>query len=269
LLAFINNRADDFLIGFYLGPTNLGYYSLAYRILSAMTNLLINSSNQVALPTFSRLQNDLERCRVAFCSATKFSSLLAFPIFCCIALLSKEFIKVLFGEQWMPSAPVLQILSIVGALRSVTYFKSSVFLAMGKPSWKLRLGLVSSTLNIVGFFIAVHWGIIAVAIAYLARACIMFPISQLVVSKLLYISFKKYLKQFIPSIISTMAMIGCMIFVSRLINDFSSLTAKIIYLSLAGFTAYVLMLHYFEPKFLGQVRGIAVLLLKRVQHQKN
>ncbi|ASC72504.1 Teichuronic acid biosynthesis protein TuaB [Halomicronema hongdechloris C2206] len=269
LLGFINNRADDFLIGFYLGPTSLGYYSLAYRILSAMTNLLINSSNQVALPTFSRLQNNLERCRIAFCSATKLSSALAFPTFCCIALLSPEFITLLFGEQWLPSVPVLQVLSIVGALRSVTYFKSSVFLAMGKPSWKLRLGVVSSTLNIVGFFVAVRWGIVAVSIAYLVRACIMFPISQLAVSKLISVSFNKYLKQFIPSVVSTLVMIFCMTLISNLTEDLSNLAIKILCVSSAGLTAYILALYCFEPKFFERIRGIGMLLLKRVQQEQN
>ncbi len=118
LLAFCNNRADDFLIGYYLGATSLGYYSLAYRILIAMTNLLVNSSSQVALPTFSRLQNDLDRFRNTFYRATQLTSALAFPIFCGVAILAPELIVLLFGEKWIPAIPVLQILAIVGALRS-------------------------------------------------------------------------------------------------------------------------------------------------------
>ncbi len=46
-------------------PCGVGYYSLAYRILTIMTYLLVNTSNQVTLPTFSCLQDDLEQLRFA------------------------------------------------------------------------------------------------------------------------------------------------------------------------------------------------------------
>lgn len=264
LLAFCNNRADDFLIGYYLGPTSLGYYSLAYRILTAMTNLLINSSNQVALPTFSRLQNDLERFQKAFYRATKFSSALAFPTFISVAILSPELISLLFGEQWLPSVPVLRILAFVGALRSVTYFKSSIFLAMGKLNWRLRLSMLSSVLNVVGFFVAVRWGIVAVAGAYLARACIFFPISQGAVSKLLKTPFSTYLQQFFPAVTSVTLMALAMEAVRALGENFLNPAGIIAVSSVAGASTYCILLYKLDSEIINQLwQMIAAAVRKR------
>src|SRR3990172_5899036 len=52
-LNFLNRHTDDLLIGYFLGPTMLGYYTVAYRLLRMMTELLTSVINAVALPTFS------------------------------------------------------------------------------------------------------------------------------------------------------------------------------------------------------------------------
>ena len=44
ILRFFNQRSDDFLIGFFLGTTALGYYTVAYRLLRLMVNILTNTT---------------------------------------------------------------------------------------------------------------------------------------------------------------------------------------------------------------------------------
>lgn len=205
-LSFINTRSDDFLIGYFLGTESLGYYSVAYRILTVMSQLLIGTSKQVALPTFSRLQLEPDRFRNAFYAATELTSAIAFPVFLGNATLAPEIVRAFFGEQWLPSVPVMQVLSFVGLFRTVTYFKSSVFMALGKPSWNLWLGLLSCLLNVTGFAIAVRWGIVAVAYAYLFRAFVLFPIGQWAISLLIKMPLLEYLQQFLSPLLSALTM---------------------------------------------------------------
>lgn len=252
LLVFCNDRMDDFLIGYFLGPVSLGYYSLAYRILIAMTSLLVNSSSQVALPTFARLQKDLSRCRAAFYQATKLTSALAFPVFTGVAVLAPELIVLLFGAKWLPAVPVLRVLMIVGALRSVTYFKGAIFLAMGKPHWRLRVGALNSALNIVGFLIAVHWGIVAVALAYLVRACIMFPIGQWAVGKLINLALRQYVRQFVPAIASALIMSSAIIIIRSLASDTLNLSSTLVLESAIAMLCYSASLYCLDPVFFRQ-----------------
>ncbi len=266
-LAFFNNRADDFLIGYYLGPTSLGYYSLAYRILTAMTNLLINSSNQIALPAFSRLQTEPERFRAAFYRATQLTSTIAFPIFGSVAVLAPELINTLFGEQWRPAVPVLQILAVVGALRSVTYFKSSVLLAMGKPHWRLYLGCLSATLNVVGFYIAVRWGIVAVALAYLARATIVFPISQGAVSHLIDAPLKQYIRNFLPTTLASLGASAAIAGTRFLWGDPLSAAGTIVLGSILGGGIYCCLLYCFAPDLFRQFWDLLATASRRAKSQ--
>ena len=182
-----------------------------------------------------------------------------------MAVLAPELVVLLFGEQWMPSVPVLQILAIVGVLRSVTYFKGAIFLAMGKPIWRLRLGVLNSTLNVIGFFIAVHWGIVAVAFAYLTRACIMFPIGQWAVSKLINIPLGGYLRQFIPSVVSMLAMGLAIMCLRILVVNSLGLIGTVVCGSAIGVVLYCAVLYYFEPNLLRQFWEILVLASTKIK----
>ena len=79
ILNFLNTRSDDFLIGYFLGSVALGYYSIAYRLLLIVAQLLIGVINGLAMPVFSRLQGEPEQLRKAFYTGTQLCSLVAFP----------------------------------------------------------------------------------------------------------------------------------------------------------------------------------------------
>ena len=59
IVNIFNRRSDDLLIGYFLGPTALGYYVIAYRLVLVMTRHLTGVTQAVVLPMFSRLQNDV------------------------------------------------------------------------------------------------------------------------------------------------------------------------------------------------------------------
>ncbi len=267
-LGFLNNRADDFLIGIFLGSTALGFYTVAYRILTVMTQVLVNTTNQVALPAFSRLQEDPERFRRAFYTATQITSAIAFPIFLGVVVLAPEIVITCFGEQWLPSVPVMQVLSIVGILRSVTYFKGSIFMALGKPQWRLYFGLLSSGLNVVGFAIAVRWGIVAVAYAYLVRAFILFPITQKAVSTLIDASLLQYLRQFIAPLACSLAMSGIILLAKQWLGSSLNSPALLAFCIVPGAIAYVLAVRLFAPKLFHQILELAHLASARTGSQK-
>ncbi|HEX7022670.1 MAG TPA: lipopolysaccharide biosynthesis protein, partial [Trueperaceae bacterium] len=137
LLNFANRRSDDLLIGYFLGPVALGYYTVAYRLLLILTDLLANTINQVALPAFARLQKEPKRLLDAFYKATNLASLVAFPCFVGLAVLAPELTRGVFGEKWLPSVPVMQVLALIGILHSVFNLNAPLMVAVGKPSWRL------------------------------------------------------------------------------------------------------------------------------------
>ena len=167
-LGFLNNYADNLLIGYYLGPRALGYYTVAYRVLTVMSTLLSKTTNQVAFPTFSKLQQEPERLKRAFYQASHLTSLISVPAFLGIAVLAPQIVPTVFGEQWTPSIPVMQVLAFIGILRTVFQFNGPIMMAMGRADWRFKINIVGTTLNVLCFIAVVRWGILAVAIAFVA-----------------------------------------------------------------------------------------------------
>ncbi len=262
-LNFWNSRADDLLIGYFLGAEALGYYSMAYRILGMLQQLLVQTSKQVALPTFSRLQHDLEQFRRAFYKATQLTSAIAFPIFLSITVLAPELIVLLLGQQWLPAIPVLQVLSLAGLFQSISFFKSSVFIAMGHPAWSLWLSCLSVVLNLIGFAIALRWGIVAVAAAFVIRGYLVFPIGQWAVSRLIRTPILTYLQQFITPLISALTMAGIMLLLKIWVQNWMvSPLGLAIVSSGVGLIIYVGLISIFSPTLFQELLSIAHMLKK-------
>ncbi|MUG93846.1 MOP flippase family protein [Scytonema sp. UIC 10036] len=263
LLSFFNTRADDFLIGYFLGSVALGYYTIAYRVLGVMTQLLVNTGKQVALPAFSLLQKEPELFRKAFYTATQLTALVAFPTFLGMAALAPELVLLLFGKQWIPSIPVMQVLAFAGIFKAVTFFKGSVFIAMGKPSLTFWFGLLNAVLNVIGFVLAVRWGIIAVATAYVIRGYLVFPISQWVVSRLIQTPLLAYLRQFIVPLMSSLIMVIAILSAKKLLYGLvNSHTLLAICIGI-GTLIYGTAIRLFSPELFQKLLSFIHLALSR------
>lgn len=246
LLVLVDRRADDLLIGFFLGPVALGLYSLAYRFIYILTELFTRTLIPVAFSTFSRMQKDKNRIRQSFYNATGLSSLFAFPVFIGLAAIAPEFVIGVFGEQWAQSIPIMQILCFVGIVQSVSLFNGVVIRAVGKPSWSFRLSLGFATCSLVGFLIAVHYGVIAVATAYVIRGYLFAPIGAVLVKKLINIDLTEYLRRFVVPAASSLVMVAVII-AAKLLFSLPNLYVELTVYILLGIFSYFLGVRLLSP----------------------
>lgn len=253
---FISRRSDDFLIGYFLGSSALGYYSVGYRVFSILTELLTSVLSKVTLPTFARLQQDPERLRNALYQAIQLSSLITFPGFLITSVLAPELIQVVFGEKWLPSIPVMQILNLSGIAYAYFYFNGSVLMAIGRPSAKLAIDLIHAMSNIIGFTIAVRWGIVAVAAAFVIRLYLMAPVIIWIVWKYIRINVLTYLRQGAISLAGTLAMVVAILTIKYFFSSSLSTIGLLSISLIIGISVYVLSIVLIAPKLLRQIVSI-------------
>jgi len=261
ILNFFNRHADDLLIGYFLGPTLLGFYTIAYKLFGTMTELLTSVTNAVAFPTFSRLQNDSERMHRAFYQAVHYTSLIAFPAFIGMAVVAPELIPTLFGPQWTISIPVLRVLAFIGILLSIFYFHNSLVIAIGKPSWRLGMIFLNAITNVIAFAIAVRWGIIAVAAAYVIRGYLISPIEFWMVRKLAKIDLGFYFHQFIGPLAGSLAMTAVILGLEYLWTDALSIQLQLAIYVITGSIIYLLTVRLLEPSLWPGIKNLLRLVL--------
>ena len=267
-ISFFQGEADNFLIGYFLNPESLGYYAIAKKILQVVILLLVAAIDPVILPLFSRLKEDLEHVRKLFYQATRLASTIAFPTFIAMAILTPELITSLFGEKWIPAIPVIQIFCLAGIIQSIYFFKVNIVVAMGKPSWRLWQSLLSITLNFIGFAIAYRWGIIGLAIAYVIRRFLVFPLGQWQIDLLINISWSVYLRQFIAPFFSTGVMAIAVWTSKQMLSDLLIPQQLIVSCTLIGVAIYTLAIRILAPQLFNQLLELAKLVLSKSQISK-
>jgi PST family polysaccharide transporter len=263
-LNVLVRRSDDLLIGYFLGPTLLGFYTIGYRLLLIIIRLVTTITTTVAFPAFSRLQDNPERMRRAFYNVTQYTSLLAFPVFIGMGVLAPELVPTLFGQQWIPSIPVMQVLALIGILQSVLFFNGNVIRASGKPAWEFGIMVLNTVFSVLGFLIAVRWGIVAVAASFVVVGYLLAPVSYAVVNRLIQINVGTYLRQFMAPLLSSLMMVAAILGLKFIFGpqDLNKYIELAIYIA-GGALTYLLSIVWFAPSLFQQVLELAYLVLPR------
>jgi PST family polysaccharide transporter len=208
LVNFLNRRSDDFLIGLVLGSTALGLYTVAYKLLLLMTDVLTRTIEVVAFPVFSRVQDDPPRFVRGFYAANRASLAVATPAYLFVAAFSPEVVEVAFGPSWSDSAPVLRALAFIGILQASLLFNATLVGAAGRPDLALLVTTVNGVANVVAFALVVSHGILAVAVAYVVVGYLLAPLSLWSVRKVLPYDVWAYLRLYVPPLVGSAVAIG-------------------------------------------------------------
>jgi O-antigen/teichoic acid export membrane protein len=179
----------NFLIGYFLGATPLGYFTLAQRIVEVLFVLIVGPLRLVALPALSQVQRNLEAARAMMRSIITSSTLALFACFCGLIVVAPELVTASFGPHWAPSILLLQILGVANIQRSVDMLTGALMHAMGRAGWSLGLSVIDAAVQTVALLIAGPFGIIAMAWALAAQIFATWPIRLYVLDRLTRINF--------------------------------------------------------------------------------
>lgn len=161
-------HADNLIVGGQLGPEQLGYYSIAYRLpeLTIDTVHWIFSSVAFAVYAKARRQGP-EAFRGGMLRALRLTTLFGFSAGAGLAIVAPIAVPVLFSETWTPAVGPTIFLSLATGVASIGYASGDIFPAVGRPGTLLRLTALMTPLALIGFWFAAPYGITAVAVVHL------------------------------------------------------------------------------------------------------
>lgn len=215
---FVRTRADDFLIGYFLGAQALGYYLVAYRLARLTLDMFTGAIGQVVISTYSRLQDRPDQLRLAFIKVSKMVGLITFPIFAGMILLAPDLILLFSGEQWLPSVPAMRVLSIAGFTLTMQFVLSYLIIALGKPDRLLKINLLSTVITTAVFLISARFGILYVASAYTIVNMLMFGVYFVIAHRLLGFDKQRYLSLLIRPAIGSAIMVIVILLVGQMLD---------------------------------------------------
>ncbi|MEP6668273.1 MAG: lipopolysaccharide biosynthesis protein [Chthoniobacter sp.] len=236
LANLVSRRSGQYFVGKFLGPLQSGFFAIAARVSTLVSEIMIRSLGRVTLSSFSRLQGQPDRFAAAFYRVVGMQSVLVLPVSIGLALLVPEVITVLFGAKWLPAAPTMQVLLLGSGFEALTSVHNSTLTGAGRPDWCNWLTCAHLTLNLVGFAIAVRWGMEAVALASLVRAAVLYPVELVVLKHCLGLSPWESIRRVLPLLVVTAAMAAAVVAVKQ-VNAGAALTLGLA--TLAGTACFV------------------------------
>lgn len=124
-------NADYLLVGRIMGATALGFYLLAFNISSWAPGVIGTAIRWVSVPSFSRLSEEDGALSPAVHRSVTLLVTCVLPIGFLTAILAPSLIGLLYGTEWLPSAPVLRFLIILGVVRMVTQLAIDILTGTG------------------------------------------------------------------------------------------------------------------------------------------
>ena len=138
LLSYLYHSVDVVVIGKMLDQTELGYYSLAFQLMSLPVQKLTDNVNSVIYPVYCRLQSDRPRLRDWYLRLTMMLSVVGMPVLTGMALVANEAFVLLLGEKWIPAIRPFQLLCMVGAIMVVKTSLPPLITALGRPDLNVK-----------------------------------------------------------------------------------------------------------------------------------
>jgi PST family polysaccharide transporter len=175
-INYISRRLDDAIVGRYAGASALGQYSRAYQLMLYPVQNIAGVMGRVMFPALAEIGTDLPRFRSAYLRAISGIALVAFPAMLGLLVTAQEVVPVVYGRQWQPAVPILQVLCFVGLIQSIATTVGWIYMARGATGLMFKWAAFATTVVCCAFLIGIRWGALGVAISYaLAMAVLVIP----------------------------------------------------------------------------------------------
>ncbi|MFI2858316.1 MOP flippase family protein [Paenibacillus sp. JSM ZJ436] len=258
LLQSLIYNLDYMIIGRMFGAQTLGYYSFAFQLCNMPIQKLSPLINTVSLPIFAKMQMQQELLRNGYVKVMSYVSYLNAPIYMGILVTAPALVPFVFGEQWIPSVLIIQILSATLLVRTLTLPVQPLLQSKGRTDVYFQFTLISMVIQAPGLFIGAYLGgVIGVAVAYLlVQTALVVVQYRFAVKRMLGPCGADYVKSMLPGLSFGAVMVVGVLLLNRLADWLFASEVHFIIQVACGVLFYGASILLFNPGLIASARQI-------------
>ncbi|MFX1573981.1 MAG: lipopolysaccharide biosynthesis protein [Promethearchaeota archaeon] len=242
ILIFFITQGDDIFVGLVLGATALGLYQMAYKFSNLPATMITHAITGASYPTYSKLQDDQIKLRNYYLGILKITLFFAFPFAGLLFIISPEFITLFLGNKWLAVIPIMQILCIFGALRSINATTGPLFQAVGKPEILTKVSAIQLIfLGIIIIPMGIIYGLIGISLAVTISNFVNLYFAIREVSKIIDLKARSIILKILPFILSIIFTIFIIYIIKLIILNHFEPWLNLIISICAGSVIYLLI----------------------------
>ena len=241
LLWSVMSRLFGILISTFHGVHALGLFNMATRLTDTILSILNTVISRLALPIFSKIQDDQNKLNYSFKKATNIFNLISMPAFFGMAYTCDIWVVLVLGEQWKEVIPIIQIIAIMYGIMFSRMFVGTAIKAVGKSQQYLYLSFIAAVITLVGAFITKDMTLQdAVLVWAFPRLLITIPLGMYLLKKICNISIIDQIKPlYFPIILSITMLFFLHILDPLILNISENLTIIAISTIVSGIFIYI------------------------------
>ncbi|EOU1339541.1 MOP flippase family protein [Cronobacter malonaticus] len=196
LVNYVNTNLSTLVLARILGAAVAGGYNLAYNVAVVPPMKLNPIITRVLFPAFAKIQDDIDKLRVNFYKLLSVVGIINFPALLGLMVVSNNFVPLVFGEKWVSIVPILQLLCIVGLLRSIGNPIGSLLMAKARVDISFKFNVFKTFLFIPAIVAGGHLGgALGVTLGFLLVQIINTVLSYFIMIKpVLGSSYREYIQ---------------------------------------------------------------------------
>jgi PST family polysaccharide transporter len=163
LAWYVYNNADFAAVGRVLGTGPLGAYTLGWSLANVPADRVSSLLSRVTPAYFAAMSEEREELKRYVLRISEGLAILILPACLGLALVAKDLVLTMLGPGWAAAILPLQLLSVISAVRALFVLGAPILNFTGLVDRNLRFSILLALILPPAFFIAAHWGIVAVA----------------------------------------------------------------------------------------------------------
>jgi PST family polysaccharide transporter len=249
--AFLN-QFDNAVVGRVLGPTELGFYSIANRLPYLLIISLAAATGQVLFPAFAAL--DGEALARGFLTSLRYTAMVALPLTAVLITLAEAITLAVFGPHWRGAIVATQVLCLWALMSPISMVCGNAIKSRGRAGLLLALAVPQAIVLVVGSLLLVHQGIVAIAWVQAAIAIIAQVVTLVIACRMLGISAGGIMRSIGPPLVASAVLAGVLLGVRAVL---SGPWPTVIAGGIVGAVVYLGVLHLVAPDLLPSLRQLA------------
>jgi O-antigen/teichoic acid export membrane protein len=206
------------IIGKVYQAEELGYFTRATLFKQVPGALVIAILKNVIFSAMVKVIDDDVKVKKMLVRSVRLTGFILFPMIFTFFFYSKLIVVVLLTEKWLPSAILLQILSLEVIFSSIRHINLNFLNAKGRSDLFLKIEIIKNAITILVIFITFKFGMIPITIGYVAVSFFGFLINAYHIDKFIKYPALEQLKDLFPYALMGMVTAGLSYFICHFVQ---------------------------------------------------
>jgi O-antigen/teichoic acid export membrane protein len=239
IIGYWTRNLDKLMLGRMVGTTELGLYTRGYTLMLLPVQQISQVIDPVLFPAYSTIQHDRHEIAQIYLKITRLVALLTFPVCFGLWAVAEPAVLAVLGERWRDTIPIVKVLCPLGAIQSILYLNSSLYLSQGRTRRALLVKSVSTAVLAVVFYFGLKTGgLMGMVWGYLVYSIVASPFIYLAAATLVSLHLSDMLKNLRGVTFAAFLMAAGVACFQPLVGGFGNVVQLLILVTL-GATIYV------------------------------